>query len=106
MNMNSLITKKTLNQSIDFFSELDLNNNDFETIYEKFRFLLENNEMQEIFLKISNMQKAKTENNLKEIMKELIKTLDLEDLNALLTKIIKNEPLIDYIQDLFLEKLL
>ena len=104
--MNTLITKKTLNQSIDFFSELDLDNKDFETIYEKFRFLLENDEMQEIFLKISKIQKIETESDLKAIMKELIRNLDLDDLNALLTKIIKNEPLIDYIQDLFLEKLL
>ena len=104
--MNTLITKKTLNQSIDFFSELDLDNKDFETIYEKFRFLLENDEMQEIFLKISKIQKIETEIDLKAIMKELIRNLDLDDLNALLTKIIKNEPLIDYIQDLFLEKLL
>ena len=104
--MDTLITKKTLNQSIDFFSELDLDNKDFETIYEKFRFLLENDEMQEIFLKISKIQKIETEIDLKAIMKELIRNLDLDDLNALLTKIIKNEPLIDYIQDLFLEKLL
>jgi len=104
--MNSLITKKTLNQSIDFFSELDLDNKDFETIYEKFKYLLESDEIREIFLKISKIQNIKTENNLKNIMKELISNLDLTDLNILLTKIIKNEPLIDYIQDLFLEKLL
>ena len=104
--MNTLITKKTLNQSIDFFSELDLDNNDFEMIYEKFRFLLENDEMQKIFSKISKIQEIETECDLKAIMKELIRNLDLSDLNALLTKIIKNEPLIDFIQDLFLEKLL
>ena len=104
--MNTLITKKTLNQSIDFFSELDLDNKDFDTIYEKFRFLLENDEMQKIFLKISKIQKIETESDLKTIMKELIRNLDLAELNALLTKIIKNEPLINYIQDLFLEKLL
>ena len=96
----------TLNQSIDFFSELDLDNNDFEMIYEKFRFLLENDEMQKIFSKISKIQEIETECDLKAIMKELIRNLDLSDLNALLTKIIKNEPLIDFIQDLFLEKLL
>ena len=100
--MNTLITKKTLNQYIDFFSELDLDNNDFEMIYEKFRFLLENDEMQKIFSKISKIQEIETECDLKAIMKELIRNLDLSDLNALLTKIIKNEPLIDFIQDLFL----
>jgi hypothetical protein len=104
--MNSLITKKTLNQSIDFFSELDLNNEDFETIYEKFKFLLENEDIQEIFSKISKIQKISLESDLKTIMKEMIRNLDIEDLNTLLTKIIKNEPLIDFIQDLFLEKLL
>ena len=104
--MNALITKKTLYQSIDFFSELDLDKKDFETIYEKFRFLLENDEMKEIFLKISKIQKIETESDLKTIMKELIRNLDLGDLNILLTKIIKNEPLIDFIKDLFLEKLL
>ncbi len=104
--MNTVITKKTLNQSIDFFSELDLDNKDFEMIYEKFRFLMENDEMKNIFFKISQMQDIKIESDLKEIMRNLIKNLDLDDLNALLTKIIKNEPLIDYIQDLFLEKLL
>jgi len=104
--MNTIITKKTLNQSINFFSELDLDDNDCETIYEKFKFLLENNEMEDIFRKISQMQKISTESDLKVIMKELITDLNLGEINALLTKIIKNEPLIDYIQDLFLEKLL
>ena len=45
-----------MNQSINFFSELDLDNNDFETIYEKFKFLLENYDMQDIFRKISQIQ--------------------------------------------------
>jgi len=106
MNMNALITKKTLNQSIDFFSELDLDNEDFETIYEKFKFLLENDDTQGILSKISKLHKITLESDLKTIMKEMIRTLDIEDLNSLLTKIIKNEPLIDFIQDLFLEKLL
>jgi len=104
--MNALITKKTLNQSIDFFSELDLDNEDFEAIYEKFQFLLENDDIQEILSKISKLQKINKESELKTIMKEMIRNLDIEDINALLTKIIKNEPLIDFIQDLFLEKLL
>jgi len=104
--MNALITKKTINQSIDFFSELDLDNEDFEAIYEKFQFLLENDDIQEILSKISKLQKINKESDLKTIMKEMIRNLDIEDINALLTKIIKNEPLIDFIQDLFLEKLL
>ena len=104
--MNVLITKKNLNQSIDFFSELELENEDFESIYEKFKFLLENNDMQNVLLKISKLQSITIESDLKTIMKEMISNLDIEDLNALLAKIIKNEPLLDFIQDLFLEKLL
>ena len=55
---------------------------------------------------VSNIPGLRNENDLKEIMKTLSSDLDITDLNELLKSIIKNEELIDFIQDLFLEKLI
>ncbi|MHA1489825.1 MAG: hypothetical protein ACTSRI_09225 [Promethearchaeota archaeon] len=104
--MTDYITKKNLNQSIEFFSELELNNEDFKTIYDKLKLFLENSETREILKKISGIQELTPNTDLKNIMKKLIEKLSLNDLNLMLKLIINNDKFVDFIQDLFLEKLL
>jgi len=104
--MKENITKNSLNQSIELISELNLNEEDYEKIFDKFKLILENREIKETIENVSNIPGLRNENDLKAIMKKLSSDLDLSDLNKLLKDIIKNEELIDFIQDLFLEKLI
>ncbi|MFX1394626.1 MAG: hypothetical protein ACFFAH_13760 [Promethearchaeota archaeon] len=104
--MNDIITKDTLNQSIELISELNLNEDDYENIFEKFNLMMENPDIKEILEKISGFHDIEKENDLKAIMKKIIDIMKLSDLNQLLGNIIKNEDFIDFIQDLFLEKLI
>ena len=104
--MEENITKNSLNQSIELISELNLNEEDYEKIFDKFKLILENGEINDMIENISNIPELRKENDLKAIMKKLSNDLDLADLNELLKSMIKNEELIDFIQDLFLEKLI
>ena len=60
----------------------------------------------ELFKKISEIKELENEGDLKAIMKKLLKEIKLNELNKLLKDIIENEEFVDFIQDLFLEKLL
>lgn len=104
--MKEIITKDSLNQSIELISELNLNDDDYEKIFEKFKIMLNNVEMKEAIKKILGIREIEKENDLKAIMKKLTNKIRLSDLNQLLGNIVKNEDLIDFIQDLFLEKLI
>lgn len=104
--MKEIITKDSLNQSIELISELNLNDDDYEKIFEKFKLMLNNSEMKEAIKKFSGIREIEKENDLKTIMKTLTNKIRLSDLNQLLGNIVKNEDLIDFIQDLFLEKLI
>lgn len=104
--MKENITKNSLNQSIELISELNLNEEDYEKIFDKFKLILENREIKDTIENVSNIPGLRNENDLKAIMKKLSSDLDLSDFNKLLKDIIKNEELIDFIQDLFLEKLI
>ena len=104
--MKEIITKDSLNQSIELISELNLNDDDYEKIFEKFKLMLNNSEMKEAIKRFSGIREIEKENDLKTIMKTLTNKIRLSDLNQLLGNIVKNEDLIDFIQDLFLEKLI
>ena len=104
--MKEIITKDSLNQSIELISELNLNDDDYEKIFENFKLMLNNSEMKEAIKKISGIREMEKENDLKTIMKTLTDKIRLSDLNQLLGNIVNNEDLIDFIQDLFLEKLI
>ncbi len=103
--MKDIITKDSINQSIELISELNLNEEDYEKIYENFKLILKNPEIKKIFGTISEISEIDNDSDLNLLMKKLSNHLSLNDLNFLLEKIIKNEELVDFIQDLFLEKL-
>jgi hypothetical protein len=101
--MKDIITKDSLNQSIDLISDLNLNEDDYDNIFKRFKNILNNDDLKEILNKISGIDQ---DNDLKKIMEKLVLNLSSDDISLLLEKIIKNENLVDFIQDLFLEKLL
>ncbi len=104
--MNEDITKKNLDQSIELISEFNFDEEDYEIIFEKLQIFLKNPENYELFKKISEIKELENEGDLKAIMKKLLKKIKLNELNKLLKDIIGNEEFVDFIQDLFLEKLL
>jgi hypothetical protein len=104
--MNEDITKKNLDQSIELISEFNFDEEDYEIIFEKLQIFLKNPENYELFKKISEIKELENEGDLKAIMKKLLKKIKLNELNKLLKDIIENEEFVDFIQDLFLEKLL
>ena len=104
--MKEIITKDSLNQSIDLISELNLNEEDYEKIFDQFKVILENEEIKEVINKTSNTKELKDENDLKSIMKKIANTFDVADMSKFLKIITSNEKLLDFIQDLFLEKLI
>ena len=104
--MNEDITKKTLEQSIELISEFKFDEEDFETIFEKFQVLLKNSQNQDLFKEISELKEFEKEEDLKTIMKRISDDLKISELNKLLKDIVENEEFVDFIQDLFLEKLL
>ncbi len=101
-----MIKKEALVQAIDLISELNLNNEDFEIIFKEFNNLLGNSELKEKLTKINGLNEIKKEDNLKKLMLELSDKLSLKELNFLLKIVIKNEKFVNFIQDLFLEKLI
>jgi len=103
--MKDIITKDSINQSIELISELNLTEEDYEKIFENFKLILKNPEVKKIFGTISEISEIDNDSDLNLLMKKLSNHLSLNDLNFLLEKIIKNEELVDFIQDLFLEKL-
>jgi len=104
--MYEMIRKDSLNQTIELISELNLDKNDFNKIFERFKVILESPEVNDIIKKISENQDLNKQDDLITLMKELSNKLSLKDLNVLLKKVIKNENLVDFLQDMFLEKLI
>lgn len=104
--MNEDITKKNLDQSIELISEFKFDEEDYETIFEKFQIFLKNSENRDLFKRISEFKDFEKEGDLKAIMKKISKNFKINELNKLLKDIVGNEEFVDFIQDLFLEKLL
>ncbi len=103
--MKETINKETINQSIELISEINLTEEDYKDIFEKFKLILKNPEVKKIFETIPEISEINDDIDMNSLMKKLSNHLSLNELNFLLEKIIKNEDLVDFIQDLFLEKL-
>ncbi|TFF87186.1 MAG: hypothetical protein EU549_05205 [Promethearchaeota archaeon] len=104
--MKNVIGKKEIEQSINLISEIELNNEEMEDLFNRFKNILDNSEIVEKVLKAVNVKKINKIEDLKKILEILSKNIELEQLNILLNLLIKDEKLINYIQDLFLEKLI
>jgi len=102
-----MIDKKNLNKSIKFFEEIDLNDEDISLIFKKFKNKLNDPKINALInKKMKFLENVRDDENLKEIMRVLIKESQLKDLNLLLENLIKDESLTTWLQDFFLEKLI
>ncbi|TXT64789.1 MAG: hypothetical protein BAJALOKI1v1_520015 [Promethearchaeota archaeon] len=102
-----MIDKDSLNKSIKFFEDIELNNEEFTIIFEKFKTLLNNGKIKDMIInKMTFLKDFKESDDLKKIMHELINKAQIEDLNILLEKLLQEESLTNWLQDFFLEKLI
>ena len=102
-----MIEKEDIIKSLDFFKDIKLETGDVAIIYDNFKKILKDPEVKEVLIEKMSFLNAKNEKeNIRSLMEILISKLDLNDLNVLLNKIIKNESLSDFLQDFFLEKLI
>jgi len=102
-----MIEKEDIVKSLDFFKDIELENGDIGTIYDNFKKILNDPEVNEVLVdKMSFLNSKSEQENIRSLMEILISKLDLKDLNVLLNKIIKDESLSDFLQDFFLEKLI
>jgi hypothetical protein len=102
-----MIEKEDIIKSLDFFKDIKLENGDVAIIYDNFKKILKDPEVNEVLVeKMSFLNTKNEKENIRSLMEILISKLNLKDLNVLLDKIIKNESLSDFLQDFFLEKLI
>ncbi len=100
------LSEDILNKSIEIISDIKLSEDDYNNIFEQFKEILSNKEFEDVLKIIPQEPRDKELIDLKMIMKNLAKNIPLNEFNVLLSNIIKNEKFINYIQDLFLAKLL
>ena len=91
---------------MDLISSLELDDKDIDEVYKKFEAILNDESAKKILEKVSKGKGSENFKDVREMMQGVIGLIDPEDLNVLLEKVIKNEELVDFIQDLFLEKLI
>jgi hypothetical protein len=101
-----MLKKEDISRSVEFFNNLDLKPKEIDIIFDKFREILTDREIKRLLKDQKCMKEIEEEDGIQEILKKLIPYLDLKDLNYLLQKLIKDESLTEYIQDMFLEKIL
>ncbi len=104
--MNTIITKKDLKQSLNFLSELNLVEGDYENIMKKFKEFFDKEKNKSILDKITKNISFEDKIDMNLIMKKIIESREMPHLNILLQRMIKHENLINDIQDYFIEKLL
>ncbi|MFW6311117.1 MAG: hypothetical protein ACOC1K_02655 [Nanoarchaeota archaeon] len=100
-----MINKENLKKSINLISDIDFTDEEYEKLYEKFENTLEDNEINQIFERINVDQLCST-SSLTEILKRLKKEIDIDTMEKLKKLLVNNEDLINFIQDLFLDKLI
>ena len=103
--MRDILTKKALNQSLDIISELNLDEEDCENIFAKFDNVLNAPEIKAKLQKVLENKNSIKEMDINSLMTFLVSNLQFDDLKLLLENVIKNESLVDFIQDLFIEKI-
>jgi len=101
-----MIRKEDINKSLEFFENLELESNEINLIYEKFKNILRDKEISSLVKNNDSIKDIEEDDNIKDILKKILPNLKLRDLNIILNKIIEDESLTNFIQDLFLERLL
>jgi len=104
--MDDIVTKNSLERTIGFISELELNEEDYENIFKKFKPILKNQAIKNKLDKLEEIEEDDSPSDLETMTKKILDKISIQDLKFILEKIIKNEDLTNFIQDLILEKLI
>jgi len=104
--MDDIVTKNSLERTIGFISELDLNEEDYENIFKKFKPILKNQAIKNKLEILEEIEEGDSPIDLETMTKKILDKISIQDLKFILEKIIKNEDLTNFIQDLILEKLI
>ena len=104
--MRDFLKKNQIISVVDLISYLRLTNLDINVIFEKFKSIIDNPEVNEFIEYINQLEDIKDEYDLETIIKYISENVNLDRLNLILVYILKDEYFVDFIQDLFLEKLL
>jgi len=104
--MDDIVTKNSLERTIGFISELELNEEDYENIFKKFKPILKNQAIKNKLDILEEVEEDDSPIDLETMTKKILDKISIQDLQFILDKIIKNEDLTNSIQDLILEKLI
>ena len=101
-----LLKKKTLEKAVDFISNIDFDDSEQLMIFNRVKNIISSLKDPEISKKIGELNKLSSDLPFKELFKQILEKLNIEQLNSILKLFINNEELIDYLQDILLEKIL
>jgi len=104
--MDDIVTKNSLERTIGFISELELNEEDYENIFKKFKPILKNQAIKNKLEILEEVEEDDSPIDLETMTKKILDKISIQDLKFILEKMIKNEDLTTFIQDLILEKLI
>ncbi len=104
--MDDIVTKNSLERTIGFISELELNEEDYENIFKKFKPILKNQAIKNKLDILVEVEEDDSPIDLEAMTKKILDKISIQDLKFILEKMIKNEDLTTFIQDLILEKLI
>ncbi len=104
--MDDIVTKNSLERTIGFISELELNEEDYENVFKKFKPILKNQVIKNKLDILEEIEEGDSPIDLEAMTKKILDKISIQDLKFILEKIIKNEDLTNFIQDLILEKLI
>ena len=100
------LKKESIEKAIDFISNIDFDDTEQLIIFNKVKDLISNLKDPEISKKITELSKLPPSTSFKELLKLILDKLSVEQLNSIFKLFINNEELIDYLQDLLLEKII
>ncbi len=101
-----LLKKKTLEKALDFISNIDFDDSEQLMIFNKVKNIISSLKDPEISKKIEELNELSSDLPFKELLIQILEKLNIEQLNSIFKLLINNEELIDYLQDILLEKII
>lgn len=101
-----LLKKKTLEKALDFISNIDFDDSEQLMIFNRVKNIISSLKDPEISKKIEELNELSSDLPFKELFIQILEKLNIEQLNSIFKLLINNEELIDYLQDILLEKII
>lgn len=100
------LQKKTLEKAVKFISDLKLDEEEQTTIFNKIKDkILDLNDI-EILKIIDDLDDISSDTPFNALFDLILKKLDIKQMNTILSLFLSDEELVDYLQDLLLEKII